>query len=78
MANFSFLSTFQHALKALCDTEDSQQGFINRVIPFQIFPNPVIPMVIKELSMTFTSNGKREFVSRDQVPQVPSLLHSRF
>lgn len=53
MADFSFLSTFQYALKAHCDTEDSQQGFINRVIPFQIFPNPVTPMVIRELSITF-------------------------
>ena len=62
---------------AHCDTEGSQRGFINRVIPFQIFPNPVIPIVISELSITFASNGKREFVSRDQVPLVPSLLHSR-
>ena len=67
MANFSFLSTFQPALKVHCDTEGSQQGLINRVIPFQILPNPFIPMVIKELSITFTSNDKREFVSRDQV-----------
>ena len=29
------------------------RGASNRVIPFQIFPNPVIPMVIRELSITF-------------------------